>query len=419
MRVMRWLLTPVHLIVQSLFLALGEIWANKVRALLTTVGIVIGVASVTAVIAALSGLKRNVLLDLETFGTNKIYVVSKRPKTGPHRYASWRLIRFQAKHFEDLLEHCPSVSNVTRIAGGGSGQVRHRDETADAQTRGIEPSWHDIEGRSVIMGRPFSLIDNDQTRQVCLITPKLRDTLKLNHDCIGERVIIHNRSFVVVGVVEPPAQLSIIDQGRQQDEVFIPFQTFEKVFGGWVYAMAVSRTTDVSDEALAELRFFLRRKRGLKPGQPDTFKVDPIQQYIEKFNRISGMVTVIAGAIVGISLLVGGVGIMNIMLVSVSERTREIGLRKAVGARDSVILLQFLVEAIVLCLIGGAAGVLTGHMLTRAMAQIPKAKLEHAHIPMWAIAVAFGFSALVGVTFGIFPAMKAARLDPIEALRHE
>ena len=144
-----------------------------------------------------------------------------------------------------------------------------------------------------------------------------------------------------------------------------------------------------------------------------------IEEYLKTFNKIALSITAIAGGIVGISLLVGGVGIMNIMLVSVSERTREIGLRKAVGARPSAILLQFLVEAIVLCLYGGLMGTAVGQGMTSMIAKIPNANLDMAYIPLWAIGLSFGFAGSVGVFFGMFPAVKAARLDPIEALRHE
>jgi len=171
---------------------------------------------------------------------------------------------------------------------------------------------------------------------------------------------------------------------RREDEVFVPFRSLWKLyrFSGFVYGMGSSKSTSLSAEAQAEIRFFMRRKRRLKVGELDTFRVEAIQKYIEQFNKISMMVTLIAGGIVGISLLVGGVGIMNIMLVSVSERTREIGLRKAVGARPSAVLLQFLVEAVILCLIGGLIGVLTGQLLTSAMAAFPQAKLQNAYIPL-------------------------------------
>ena len=184
-----------------------------------------------------------------------------------------------------------------------------------------------------------------------------------------------------------------------------------------MYVIAASRTPELSSDAVAELRFYLRNARRLLPGEPDTFQLQAMEEIQQQFNVVAGIITAIASGIVGISLLVGGIGIMNIMLVSVSERTREIGLRKAVGARPSAILLQFLVESIVLCLLGGLLGLGGGQLLTLSIALIPNADIQ-AYIPLWAVGLAFGFSA-VGVYFGMFPAVKAALLDPIEALRHE
>src|SRR3954463_10531114 len=186
-------------------------------------------------------------------------------------------------------------------------------------------------------------------------------------------------------------------------------------------AIPASKSPDQAEEAQAEIGFFLRKRRHLELGEPDTFRVEFVGKFVEQFNALAGAITMVATGIVGISLLVGGVGIMNIMLVSVSERTREIGLRKAVGARPGAILLQFLVEAIMLCLLGGALGLLLGQGLTSAVATfLPKeVKMDRIVIPPSAILLAFTFSAGVGLIFGMFPAIKAARLDPIEALRHE
>ncbi len=168
-----------------------------------------------------------------------------------------------------------------------------------------------------------------------------------------------------------------------------------------------------------EVRFVLRRMRGLSPGDPQTFQVAAIDKFIAQFKTLAAGITAIAGGIVGISLLVGGIGIMNIMLVSVSERTREIGLRKAVGATPMAILLQFLLEAVTLCLVGGFIGIAFGRLAAFGLTMIPGAQLEQSDIPFWAVALSFVFSAMTGIVFGMFPAIKASRLDPIEALRHE
>ena len=418
MILLRLPLAFLRLLIRSVFLALGQVWANKGRSILTTIGIVIGVASVTAVIAALTGLRANVLADFESLGVNKIYLHADRPDHGPHKRMRWWDLMLQPEEFDDLLQHCPSVRCFTRLAESG-GIASFSEQSTDVRVIGIEEAWHDIEDRFVTTGRPFSLIDNSAARMVCLVTPSVRDKLRLDRNCVGQRIRMLQRTFRIVGVIEPSTKFGVFGVGRRDEEVIVPFGTLWKLSRGGMYAVAASKSPELSEEAQAELRFFLRRKRKLKPGEPDTFGVQAIQKYIEQFEQMAVMVTLIAGGIVGISLLVGGVGIMNIMLVSVSERTREIGLRKAVGARASAILLQFLVEAVMLCLIGGLIGLLCGQLITVGLGAIPQAKLERAYIPLWAVGLSFGFSAMVGVVFGMFPAIKAARLDPIEALRHE
>ncbi len=417
----RALMAFVRLAYQSVYLALGQIWANKSRSILTTIGIVIGVASVTAVIAALTGLKAKVLTQVETLGTNSIFIQPRTPDTGPLQHASWWTIRFKPEHFDNLLKHCPSVSQFGRMTWVGRYTVSHREKSVEGVTvRGTEPAVHKIDSRPVTIGRPLSVIDEMQVRQVCLIDPKLRNDLRLDRDCIGQSILISHNTFYIVGVLEARPE-NIFGGGNQENsEIFIPYKTSLKMQRyPFIMAIAESKSAEVSDDALAEISFFLRRTRNIKPGEPDTFEVMSLQNALETFNKIALMVTMVAGGIVGISLLVGGVGIMNIMLVSVSERTREIGLRKAVGAKKTAILTQFLIEAIVLCFFGGLVGIGFGHLLTKALASIPKIQLDMAYIPLWAIGLSFAFAGTVGIFFGMFPAIKAARLDPIEALRHE
>jgi len=411
----------VRLTYQSVYLALGQIWTNKTRSVLTTIGIVIGVASVTAVIAALTGLKAKVLTQVETLGTNTIFISARRPDRGPLQHASWWTIRFKTEQFDNLLEHCPSVSQIGRQTWVGRYTVSHRDKSVESVTvRGVEPACHKIESRPVTIGRQLSVIDEIQVRQVCLIDPKLRNDLRLDRDCIGQSILISHNTFYIVGVLEARPENVFGGGDQERSEIFIPYKTSLKMQRyPYIMALAESKSAEVSDDALAEISFFLRRTRNIKPGEPDTFEVMSLKNALETFNKIALMVTMVAGGIVGISLLVGGVGIMNIMLVSVSERTREIGLRKAVGAKKSAILTQFLIEAIVLCFFGGFVGVGFGHLLTKAIASIPKIQLDMAYIPLWAIGLSFAFAGTVGIFFGMFPAIKAARLDPIEALRHE
>jgi len=409
----------IRLLFQSVILALGQIWANKTRSVLTTIGIVIGIASVIAVVAGLTGLKAKILKDFETVGTKRIMISAENPSSGPLRFASYDRIELRPEQLEGILEHCPSVEVIGRRVWLPEEVTRGEKRLEAVDIFGIDPAWHKIENRSVTVGRPFSLLDGQQKKQVCLITPDVREKLLLDRECVGQSLLIGNRTFLIVGVVEPPVQFAVFGGGGPTpSEVFIPFETGYP-FQRWMGADALAKSPEVVDDAKAEITFFLRQSRKVRPGEPDTFGVETIKQYLDTFNGIALAATAVASGVVGVSLLVGGIGVMNIMLVSVSERTREIGLRKAVGARPSAILLQFLVEAVVLCLVGGALGLGAGQLLTYAMKQIPHSGLDTAAIPAWAVLLSFAFTSSIGLFFGMFPAVKAARLDPIEALRHE
>ena len=417
MILLRLPLVLLALIFQSAVLALGQVWANKTRSFLTTIGIVIGVASVTAVIASLTGLKANVLTEFESLGTNKMFIYPQYhgpSKRNPRGY----FFGFHVEDFDGMLEHCPSVRAFTRQQGVRAIASHGTKSEEQVTLMGVEPSWHEVENRSVVLGRPFTLIDNQQARPVCLINTRLQERLGLPADPTGEWIVLGSRRFRVVGVLETRTESSMFGEGNGT-EAYIPFSTAHRPGTRMGECIAVCRSPDVAEEAKAEIAFFLRHKRKLAVGQPDDFGIEVVEQFIQEFRKVAATITLIATCVVGISLLVGGVGIMNIMLVSVSERTREIGLRKAVGARPSAILLQFLVEALVLCLLGGLVGILGGQGILMALGRIPDSHLEKAYIPAWAIALAFGFAASVGLIFGMFPAIKAARLDPIEALRHE
>jgi hypothetical protein len=264
----------------------------------------------------------------------------------------------------------------------------------EARVTGIDPAWHKIENRSVVLGRPFSLIDNQEARYVCLINPGAKEKLHLDMDCIGQTIMVADFRFTIVGVVESQINSSMFG-GRQSGgiEVYIPFPTLIRIRGkGWMSVVANAKSPGVAEEAQAEIEFFLRGRRHIKPGEPNTFEIQVVSKFLEDFNKLARTMTLVATGIVGVSLLVGGVGIMNIMLVSVSERTREIGLRKAIGARPTAILLQFLIEAMTLCFLGGLLGLGGGHLLARLLASLPGATLSKAQIPFWAVALAFGSS---------------------------
>ncbi|MEY4822472.1 MAG: Macrolide export ATP-binding/permease protein MacB, partial [Planctomycetota bacterium] len=280
--------------------------------------------------------------------------------------------------------------------------------------------WHEVQNRFVQEGRPFTQIDVDSERQVCLINQDAIRELDLPVNAVGEAILLGGRRFMIVGIIET-TQARFFGMNTSSAEIFIPFSVAEKLqdrnFFMRIEGLFMSPETAADGED--EVRFVLRRMRGLSPGDPQTFQVAAIDKFIAQFKTLAAGITAIAGGIVGISLLVGGIGIMNIMLVSVSERTREIGLRKAVGATPMAILLQFLLEAVTLCLVGGFIGIAFGRLAAFGLTMIPGAQLEQSDIPFWAVALSFVFSAMTGIVFGMFPAIKASRLDPIEALRHE
>ncbi len=421
MMILRWPLSLLVLLYQSVVLALSQIWANKVRGILTTLGILIGVAAVTAVISLITGMKQRVLDKFEAMGTDKVFIGPHWPESGRSNL-SWRQIMFRLGDFDEMLEHCPSVARYTHITDIWPGVITFGSKVEDEKVdiEGVDPDWHDIEHRYVTSGRPLTLLDNAQQRPVCLINKVTRDKLLMDRDPVGQYLDVSGNRMLVVGLLEPPA--AALGPSNGECEVIVPFNfAVSKRRYPYYWVTATSKSPALSDDAKAEIEFYMRQKRQVRPGKEDTFEVSTPQRELREFNNLAAMVTMIATGIVGISLLVGGVGIMNIMLVSVSERTREIGLRKAVGARPAAILLQFLVESVVLCLIGGAIGLVLGQWITSIVSSFlpEEARAAKIVVPGVAIALAFGFSATVGLVFGMFPAIKAARLDPIEALRHE
>jgi putative ABC transport system permease protein len=409
----------LRLTLQTVILALGQIWANKVRAMLTTLGIIIAVVAVVATVAAMIGLKQFVLDQFASIGANKVWVFPRMPQNQRERF-SFRQIRINQAQADGMMGAAPSLARLTPVMQLNP-SVQYKDQVKRAVlVQGIRPSWHEIEQRFVTQGRPFMAIDEEQRRQVCLINDKGVEELQMDSDPTGETILIGGRRFLIVGVVETKQVAPAFGGDEAQTEVYIPFATGVMMRPDpRMYIIAQTHTPEQFEDAQAEIRSFLRRVRKLGPEDPDTFGVEAIEQAREQFGKVAGAMTVAVVGLVGISLLVGGIGIMNIMLVSVSERTREIGLRKAVGARPEVILLQFLVEAVTLCIVGGLVGLLIGQGMVLAMRLIPDSPVKGAAIPVWAVGLALGFSAATGVIFGMFPAIKAARLDPIDALRHE
>jgi putative ABC transport system permease protein len=421
-------LSPLVLVYQSVRLALSQIWANKLRGVLTTLGILIGVAAVSSVIALISGMRDRVLAEFDAFGAKRI-VVQPHFRQKDLNKGTYEQVVFKNSDFDEMLARCPSVESFTRNAGYGRMGASHGTESdEDAWFHSVDPQWHQIELQDVDNGRPLTEMDLQQARRICLVNQRVIEKLKLNSDPSGQFVDVpYFGRLLIVGSLEPPPGMSVSDLRNGEIVVPFTFSTHKYFWPTWYTVTANSKSREQTGEAKAEIEFYLRQKRHIAPADEPTFQIETSERQIAQINETARMVTTIAGGIVAVSLLVAGVGIMNIMLVSVSERTREIGLRKAVGARPGAICMQFLLEAVVLCLIGGLLGIVLGQVITTIVSsQLPTMRehgkmihIDHLNVPPSAIALSLGFSAFIGLTFGFFPAIKAASLDPIEALRHE
>jgi putative ABC transport system permease protein len=321
-----------------------------------------------------------------------------------------------------IMKHIDGISEITPVLftqTGSQGVISYRSQVAYTRVIGIGASYIDVNSVYPQQGRFFTRDDDERRRLVCAVGVDVIEDLEIPGDAVGKYFRVGNEWCKIVGVMEERGELF----GFSQDNfVLLPYGTAKRIMGA-------SRDLDIQiqllvddmnrqDEVKERIRRVLRQAHGLKRGEPDDFRVQTAEQLTESFNTVINMVTAVSAGIVGISLLVGGIGIMNIMLVSVTERTREIGILKALGATRQDILLQFLIEALALTMIGGLLGIAIGYGLGVMVAALLPG-FPAAHVPLWAVMLSFGFCAAVGVIFGIVPAAKAAQLNPIDALRYE
>lgn len=408
----------MYTLVESIRSALQAIRAHALRSFLTMLGIVIGVMAVIAVVSLIQGFSNSVTSEFKGLGANTLTIQSYLPRKD-------RLAGKTAKITpDDLLAIQHEVSGISGISpvlrvGRFFGTAKYRSQTTASFILGSTPSYAITEGQYPDTGRFVTAEDDLHHRHVAIIGVTLIKKLHLPASPLGQYIQISNQWFKIVGVLHPRGKILGFDQDNR---IIIPYGTALSLEGAATVPNIVIQLNVINaqqtDAIIGRITQILRRNHNLRPRQDNDFKVQTPTQLLGTFTSLFNSITVILGGIVAISLLVGGIGIMNIMLVSVTERTREIGIMKSLGARRQDILVQFLIEAVSLSSIGGIIGLLLGYGIGILVAHAIPA-FRGAYVPWWSIALAFGFSGGVGVLFGIAPAAKAAALDPIDALRYE
>ena len=401
---------------ENFWVALKALGANKMRSVLTTLGIIIGVAAVVAVVSIVQGLNFFIAGELQGVGATYIRVLPFRDDNEPSHAA--RDVRLTLEDVRAIADRTSEVAAVTPILYRPA-RVRAGGRRFTTYLLGVSEEYEDVLNHTAARGRFFGPLDVRSRARVCTVGEEIVRRLQLGAEPVGAEIEVDGRPCTVIGVMEKKGETF----GQNRDEiVWLPYTTALLSYGRDAErAMLVdlkARSAENVDLAKSQIRSVLRANHRLAGDDPDDFKILAQEELLKTTSGILAVVTTVIGAVVGIALVVGGIGIMNVMLVSVTQRTREIGVRKAVGARRRDVMIQFLVEAVTLALVGGVLGVLLGWGLgVLGASMIPG--FPPAHVPLWAIALAFGFSAAVGIFFGIYPAAKASALDPIEALRHE
>ncbi|MCZ6916737.1 MAG: ABC transporter permease [Gemmatimonadetes bacterium] len=408
-------------IFEGVGIALDSIRANKGRAALTILGVSIGVAVVMVIAAMITGLNRGVTDLVEQLGPRTFFVVRYfqggiNISDGSDRRELRRRTRPLTLDEAELLEELDSVEFlVVRSETRASIEFQNVDlESVNIAGRGTQ--WLRVSGGDVFSGRSFTEVEQQTRARVAVVNEALAEQLFSQLDPIGQRIKIRGMPYRVIGVYAPPP--SLFGEGATPQAI-IPHGTYDRNvtrFRGRIAFMLAPPPHITVREAIDDVTGALRSHRGLRPGQDNTFDVVTQDRLLESWNGMTAVFFMVMLGLSSVGLLVGGVGVIAIMMISVTERTREIGVRKALGATRREILWQFLVEASTLTMVGGAIGMLLGGGLTllaRALTPLP------AVVPLWSVVVALGASAFTGVGFGLLPAARAARLDPVEALRYE
>jgi putative ABC transport system permease protein len=400
---------------QNIFTALVQVWVNKARSILTTLGIIIAVTSTITVVSLVQGFGNYVTDMLRGFGTNMVFVIPRAP--GGMFGAMVRPAYLDIDDIRAVSAQCDKIRRIAPLMFLSATIEYGHEKIENVEVRGSTEQFQSIRRFFTDEGRFFGPIEVDNGAAVCVLGSDLLRQLSCDNTVVGDYVFINSTRFRVLGVLEPKGSM----MGEDQDNiVLIPYTTGVKMFPFlrrfMPFIVEAASEAEVAEGSLQITRV-LRERHGLHPGEPNDFRLLRQDEFLRDFERMKVIATSVLAGIVGISLIVGGIGIMNVMLVSVTERTREIGLRKSVGGRRRDILSQFLTEAIVLAIVGGGLGIVLGFAACHVASLHPS--MVEVSVPAWVVLMALGFSASVGIIFGIIPAFKAAILHPIDALRHE
>ena len=407
---------------ENTIMAMGALRSHKMMSFLTVLGVIIGVLTVIVIASILTGMRQSIVNLVEEFGTDNIYAfhLTTGPQFGPMDREEWQREPLTTED-ADVIKR--DVDNIEHVSYQGffwdSLSVQYKKESfRQSQLQGVSPNHALVTNIVIEEGRFFSRVDDLRRNSVCVIGVDIAEALFPHVSTIaGRKIRINGNQFTVIGVLEK-RKATVFGSGEEDRLILIPYRTFQKIAPKMDFLMIIAQAKQGQRvKALSEIEAVLRRQRGVRYNEDNDFDLTTSDRLIEQFDSITSTIGLVAIAISGVGLLVGGIGVMNIMLVSVTERTREIGIRKAIGAKRQDIVVQFLFEAITLSTSGGIIGILlailTSWILVEFVPSLP------ASIPIWAVVTGFTVSVSVGLVFGVFPAIQASSLDPIESLHYE
>jgi putative ABC transport system permease protein len=399
-------------------LALQSLWSNKLRTILTLIGVVMGVASVIMVITLVNGANKYVSTKLSGYGAD-VFTVTRMSSViftadDYFRYQKRKILRIE--DYQAIRDNCANCSEVGALLSKSTNVVANGHSSNNTEIRGYTWTMLQLNNIDIALGRGFTPADDDHGTHDAIIGYDIVDNLMPDGDPIGKELRVDGIPYTIVGVGERQGKTL----GQSQDNwVAIPLSTYQQTYGYNdsvdIYARA-NGNAEVMERAKDEVRVLMRSRRHNAPGTPDDFELETNDTFLDIWKQISGLFTWIVLGIASISLVVGGIVIMNIMLVSVTERTREIGVRKALGARQRDVLLQFLIESATMALVGGAVGVLFGVAVAKIITVVIGFPTS---VQLWSVLLGLFMATTTGIFFGVYPASKAAKLDPVTALRAE